>query len=194
MHDGKARGMGLGAYPAVTLQAARREAAGCREKLRQGIDPLTERERERVQRRLNAANAVTFKAAAERYIEAHRPGWKNAKHAEQWTNTLATYAFPVIGELPVQAVETAHMLKILEPIWLTKNETASRVRMRIEAVLDAATARKGAPGEALRRDALCRASRVLRCRHQPGLGIGESTGIQHPMRRPLGRATGRNVG
>ena len=84
---------------------------------------------------------MTFKACAEAYIEAHKAGWRNAKHGDQWANTLATYAYPVFGDMPVQAVDVALVTKVLEPIWTTKTETASRVRGRIELVLDWATAR-----------------------------------------------------
>lgn len=87
------------------------------------------------------AKAVTFEEAAERYIEAHKAGWKNAKHAAQWTTTLKTYAYPLIGESPVQAIDTGLVLKVLEPIWTTKTETANRLRGRIESVLDWARVR-----------------------------------------------------
>jgi len=85
---------------------------------------------------------VTFKSVAASYIDAHKSAWRNAKHRAQWTSTLETYAYPVIGELPVSAVGTAHVSAILEPIWTTKPETASRVRGRIEAILDYARARE----------------------------------------------------
>jgi integrase len=90
---------------------------------------------------------MTFKECAESYISANQSGWKNAKHGVQWTATLETYAYPVIGSLPVGAVETAHVLKILQPIWNSKTETASRVRGRIEKVLDRAKALKIRSGE-----------------------------------------------
>ncbi len=93
------------------------------------------------------ARAVTFKTVATDYIAAHRAGWKNIKHAQQWENTLATYAEPIIGHLPTYDVTTAHLLDILHPIWTEKPETASRVRNRIELVLDAAKARGLREGE-----------------------------------------------
>jgi hypothetical protein len=92
-------------------------------------------------RRAEAARRVTFKDAAEAYIKAHKAGWRNAKHGNQWRNTLATYAYPAIGALPVQKIDTGLVVRVLKPIWTTKTETASRVRQRIEAVLDSATAR-----------------------------------------------------
>ena len=139
--DGKARGMGLGPLHSVTLAEAREKALAARKLLLADMDPIEERDRARKEARLNAANAISFRAAAERYIAAHRTSWRNGKHAEQWTATLASYAFPVIGHLPVAAVEIGHVMKILEPVWSTKTETASRVRGRMEAVLDWATAR-----------------------------------------------------
>jgi integrase len=86
--------------------------------------------------RLSAAKAVTFKESAERYIEGRRSGWRNAKHAAQWLSTFETYAFPVLGPLPVEAIDIGLISKVLQPIWDTKTETATRVRQRIEAVLD----------------------------------------------------------
>jgi integrase len=96
---------------------------------------------------LDAALAITFKECAEQYIKAHQPSWKNEKHAKQWPATLATYAYPVIGGLPVQAIDTALVTKIIEPMWASKAETANRLRGRIEAVLDWATARGYRKGE-----------------------------------------------
>ncbi|MFN0317149.1 MAG: tyrosine-type recombinase/integrase, partial [Burkholderiales bacterium] len=96
---------------------------------------------------LEVAKAITFAQCAAAYIESHKAGWRNAKHAEQWTNTLETYAGPVIGPLPVQDVDTGLVLKILEPIWASKPETASRLRGRIENVLDWAKARGYRSGE-----------------------------------------------
>jgi len=112
-----------------------------------GSDPLQERERIAAERRAEAARAITFKQSAELYIEAHRAGWKNAKHAAQWGSTLATYAYPTIGALPVAAVDVALVHKVLEPIWTKKPETASRLRGRIESILDWATTRGYRTGE-----------------------------------------------
>src|SRR6185295_4808981 len=106
-----------------------------------GIDPIEARRAQRGQRRLEAATAMTFDRCAAAYIEAHRASWRNAKHQEQWRNTLNSYAGPVFGSLPVQAVDLTLVMKALEPIWKAKPETASRLRGRIEAVLDWATVR-----------------------------------------------------
>src|SRR5262249_51322489 len=97
--------------------------------------------------RLEAAMAVTFRECAGNYVKAHRAGWRNGKHAAQWEATLKTYAEPVIGTLPVQAVDTALVLKVLEPIWTAKPETASRLRQRIEKILDFAKVRGYRDGE-----------------------------------------------
>ena len=136
--------MGLGRYPDVSLAEAREAAAECHKLLRQGINPRKHRD---AQKKAAEAAARTFKDAAEAFIESNKAGWKNAKHAAQWANTLATYADPHFGELPVSAVETAHVLAALQPIWTTKTETAGRVRGRVEAVLDYAKARGWRTGE-----------------------------------------------
>jgi Arm DNA-binding domain len=138
--NGKARYMGLGPYPGVSLADARRGAEGCRRLLREGSDPIGARQQHRQAARLQAAQSVTFEYCAKRYIEDHSAGWRNAKHAEQWSSTLETYAYPVIGSLPIQAIDTALVTKVLGPIWKHKTETATRVRQRVEAVLDWATA------------------------------------------------------
>jgi integrase len=137
----KRRDMGLGGYPDVTLAQAREKARQARETIRQGMDPVQERRDKESALKAAQAKAITFKEAALTYIGAHESGWRNAKHGQQWRNTLETYAYPVIGPLQVRDVEMAHVLKVLEPIWLTKTETASRVRSRIESVLDWAKGR-----------------------------------------------------
>lgn len=137
--------MGIGATNAVTLADARALAVELRGLLAKGIDPMEAREAE--QQAEDVPAKLTFKEVADDYIKAQRPSWKNAKHAQQWENTLATYVHPEIGELPPDEITTEHILKILKPIWSTKKETASRVRNRIELVLNAAKARKLREGE-----------------------------------------------
>lgn len=137
----RAREMGLGPTHTIGLAEARAMAAECRKLLIEGIDPIEERDRRKAQLRVEAATAMTFDACAEAYIAAHRGGWRNAKHADQWTNTLTTYASPVIGSIAVRDIELPHILRVLEPIWSTKTETATRLRGRIESVLDWATVR-----------------------------------------------------
>ncbi|MGE5546498.1 MAG: tyrosine-type recombinase/integrase [Solirubrobacterales bacterium] len=147
MLAGKRRDMGLGATHTVSLGEAREEARKCRQLVRDGIDPIEARRATRLAARADAVKAMTFKQCAEAYIKAHEAGWQNAKHATQWTSTLKTYAYPAIGALPVNAVDTGLVLKVLEPIWTTKTETASRVRGRIESILDWARVRGYRTGE-----------------------------------------------
>lgn len=144
---GRSREMGLGPLHTVSLAEAREKAAVCRKLKLDGVDPIERRKQEVANARLEAASAVTFKDAADRYIKAHQAGWRNAKHGEQWRNTLTTYVYPVMGDEPVQAVDVGGVLKVLEPIWTTKTETASRIRGRIETILDWATARGYRQGE-----------------------------------------------
>lgn len=125
---GKRADIGLGGYPAVTLADATKAAREKREAIANGKDP-------RAEKKAAKAALMTFSKAAGEYIALHRAGWKNAKHAQQWENTLETYVFPTIGNLPVKEVETPHVLEILTPHWTTKNETMVRVRNRIELVL-----------------------------------------------------------
>ncbi len=153
MLNGKSRDVGLGAagQGGMSLADARDEAATLRLKVKAGIDPLEERDREAAQA-LAAAQAAkvagtTFRDVATAYIAANEESWRNPKHRQQWRNTLDTYVYPVIGDLPVAEIETAHVLKIIEPIWRTKAETAARIRGRIETVLDSAKARGYRQGE-----------------------------------------------
>jgi hypothetical protein len=132
----RAREMGLGPLSALTLADARTKAAECRALRQDGLDPIEVRKARNAQVALEEAKAITFKEAAPQYIKAHRAEWKNAKHASQWENTLATYAYPIIGSLSVQAIDTAVVRRVLEPIWMVKPETATRVRGRIEKILD----------------------------------------------------------
>src|SRR5262245_36850265 len=141
MLNGRARWMGMGPLHTIGLADARNRAAACRMQRHDGVDPIEARRAARQQLRLDAAKAVTFKECASRYIAAHRAGWRNAKHAAQWEATLATYAYPVIGVLPVQAIDMTLVLKVIEPIWTTKPETAGRLRGRIESILDWARVR-----------------------------------------------------
>lgn len=144
---GKRRHMGLGAFPSVTLAMAREKARAARSEVEDGVDPIAARSEVLKKLKEENLNAVTFESAANAYIEAHGDTWKNPKHRAQWSATLATYAFPVIGSLQTAHVTQAHVLAVLEPIWKTKNETAARLRGRIEAVLDWATVRGYREGE-----------------------------------------------
>ena len=142
----KHRDMGLGPERDVSLKEARDKAVECRSALREGVDPIDSRREARLAAMVGRAHRLKFKECAQRYIEAHRDSWNNAKHVYQWERTLEIYAADLMP-LPVASIDTALVLKCLEPIWKTKTETATRVRQRIEAVLDWATVRKYRTGE-----------------------------------------------
>lgn len=135
---GRRRDLGLGPYPEIGLARAREKALDARRLIVEGRDPIAERGRSKF---------LSFKNAAEALIESKRPGWRNVKHAAQWRSTLATYAYPKLGGLSVTAVDTGAVLDVLRPIWNEKPETASRVRQRIEAVLDYANATGARTGD-----------------------------------------------
>ncbi|HEU0044212.1 tyrosine-type recombinase/integrase [Sphingomonas sp.] len=128
--------IGLGPYPEVSLADARELAREHRRKVRTGIDPLAEKREARAALRVAKAKTKTFEECARAYVESQRAGWKNEKHAKQWSATLETYAYPVFGSLPVDTVDRGMVLDVLNPIWATKTETAKRLRGRIEGVLD----------------------------------------------------------
>lgn len=143
------RDVGLGSYPEVTLAEARDRARELRKQVRDGVDPVLKRREAKVQSALETAKAKTFEDCADAYIDANRAGWKNEKHVQQWKNTLATYAYPKFGRLPVASIDTGMVLEVLQQpvgtagqtLWLNKTETASRLRGRIESILDWATFR-----------------------------------------------------
>jgi integrase len=142
--DGRRHDLGLGSLETFNLAEAREKARGLRQQLADGIDPFTAKQQARKDRlaKLAAeARAMTFRQCAEECIKSHRDGWKNAKHAAQWSSTLETYAHPILGELAVDDIATAHIVRVLQPIWKSKPETASRVRGRIEKVLGWAAVR-----------------------------------------------------
>jgi integrase len=138
---GRERQMGLGPLHDVSVAEARDRAVAARELRRAGKDPITEREASRVVNGLLAAKTMSFDECATAYVAVHRSGWRNVKHASQWANTISAYCSPVFGRLPVQAIDVGLVMKVLEPIWTTKPETASRVRGRIERILDWAKVR-----------------------------------------------------
>lgn len=141
------RDMGLGSYPEVTLAMAKELATEYKQKVKNGIDPIDERKEAQAALRAEQASFITFKESALQYIAAHQAGWKNTKHISQWRNTLETYVYPVIGDLSVKDIAVDHVIKTLEPIWYNKTETASRIRNRIELILDWARARGSRSGE-----------------------------------------------
>ena len=138
---GRSRDMGLGRFDLVPLKAARERALKARQDAAAGNDPIAAKVAQRVAAAVADARAMTFRQCAEAYIAAHERDWRNPKHRQQWRNTLATYAYPIFGNLPVAAVDTALILKVLDPIWRDKRETASRLRGRLEVILDWARVR-----------------------------------------------------
>jgi integrase len=139
--EGKRSEIGLGSVDALTLAEAREKRGALTKQLNDAIDPLLEKQRLDNEAKARKAKFMSFQQCADAYIDSHMAGWKNSKHIQQWRNTLAQYAYPFFGGLDVKFIDTGLITKCLEPIWLTKNETAGRVRGRIESVLDWATVR-----------------------------------------------------
>jgi integrase len=137
---GKERWHGLGPVRDVSLAEARETAQECRRLLRQGIDPITHRQQAQVR-------GLTFEACVDAFLQTREKAWRNEKHRAQWKSTLKTYAYPVMGSLPVKDVEGSHILQALKPIWQEKPETARRLRGRLESVLDYAAAHGYREGE-----------------------------------------------
>jgi len=189
---GKAREMGLGALHTVSLAEARHRAREKRLMVLDGIDPIEARRAGERTAVSNAARAVTFKAEAEAYIEAHRAAWKNAKHADQWANTLETYAYPHIGQMLASEIDVDHVLACLRPIWSSKTETATRVRGRIEAVLDYATVLKHRAGDNPARwrgnlkSLLAAPSKVAKTEHHAALPYAEAAAFMRALRAQEG--------
>lgn len=189
--NGKPHLMGLGALADVSLAEARDAAATARKLVRQGVDPIAQRRSERAdtaaKSRLN-----TFAEVAEAYVAAHETGWRNARHRQQWRNTLDSYVRPVIGDLGIAAIDTGAIMRVLEPIWRTKPETASRLRGRIESVLDYATARGWRTGENPARwrghieNLLPPRSKMVRIKHHAALPWSEIGAFMARLREQKG--------
>ena len=188
MLDGRPRHMGLGPLQTVSLKDARERAREARRLLLDGIDPIDKRNEARAAARLARARGISFEDCAGKFIEAHSTDWKSEKHREQWAATLKTYAYPAFGKLPVAEVDTALVLKALEPIWTSKPETSSRLRGRIERVLDCARVRGYRSGENPARwrghlDKLLPAQRkAKRVRHHPALPYTEVPAFMDRLR------------
>lgn len=175
----KVRDIGLGSYPTIPLKAARDMAGEMKLQIQQGLDPLHERQKKKGELAAARASRKTFDECAEDYIKSIEKKWKNRKTPAQWTSSLETYASPTIGKLSVSDIDTAHIIKILEPIWSTKTETASRVRGRIESVLAYATTRGFRNGDNPARlkghlDTLLPSASALKGnKHHPALAYGD---------------------
>jgi integrase len=186
--NGRLREMGLGPTHTVTLAEARDKARNCRKLRLERIDPIEARRAEWAKAKLEAAKAMTFRACAERYIAAHKAGWRSPKSLAAWEGTLEAYVYPAFGSLPVQGIDTALVMKAIEPIWAEKPETASRVRGRIEAILDWATARDYRAGENPARwrghleNLLPTKTRVRRVEHHAALPYQEIAGFMASLR------------
>ncbi len=182
---GRTRYMGLGSVALVSLREARRKALGCRRLAADGQDPLEVRRQQSPQRK----KVPSFKEAAESYIAANASGWRNPKQALQWRNSLAAYAHPAFGSLPVDVIDTSLVLKALQPIWFTKAETAGRVRARIQSVLDWASARGLRQGDNPARweghldKLLPRKSKVSKVEHHPALPFDELPAFLADLRK-----------
>ena len=175
---GRTRDMGLGGYPSIGLAKARELAGNCRGMVASGLDPIEARSEKRAAANVEAAKSMTFDGCAKAYIAAHEAAWRNAKHRQQW-RTRSQPTQPVIGPLPVAAVDTGLVLKVVEAIWSKKPETASRVRGRIEVVLDWAKVRGYRDGENPARGA---AISTICCRQSPRSGRSSTT-PRYPMRK-----------
>ena len=194
MVGNKRRHMGLGGFPEVPLAKAKEKARAAKEQIDQGIDPIVQRLAIGSSLKAQQATQKTFKQAALAYIEAHGEGWKNPKHRAQWGATLETYAYPHLGDLLVQDVGEDHVLKVLEPIWKTKTETATRLRGRIESVLDWATVRKYRTGDNPARwkghlDKLLPApGKIQKVEHHRALPVAKMVEFMNALRRREGLA------
>ena len=175
----KRREMGLGSLDFVSLAEARQLAVDNKRLVLNGKDPIEERKQSQLQKQLEQARNLTFREVAEACITSKSHEWKNAKHAQQWTNSLDAYVFPTLGHLPISEVSTELVLKALDPIWVTKAETASRVRQRIETIWDYGKARNYVSGENPARlkghldKILSKTAKVKRVRHFPALPYDE---------------------
>jgi integrase len=180
---GRRRDMGLGSAAVVTLAEAREKAREVRRLVAEGVDPIEQRVGEAAAAALAVATAMTFRQCAEAYIASMRAGWKNAKHGSQWSSTLENYAFPVMGELPIAAIDIGLVLRVLEPIWPKKTETASRLRGRIESILDYAKVRGYRDGENPARwkghldHILPAKAAVAKVRHHPSMPYADLPGF-----------------
>ena len=206
---GKRRDMGLGPWPDVSLAMAREKTLEARRTIALALDPLDEERK---------AKALTLRDAGQALIEMKRSGWRNEKHAAQWSSTLGQYAFPRLGDLDVRKISTDHVLEVLTPIWTTKPETASRVRQRIEAVLDYARAIGARDGDNPARwrghldRLLPQPSKVRSVAHhaaldwrempgfmaelarREGLGCAKALAFLHSDSQPIGRSARRTLG
>ena len=188
----KRREMGLGGFPSVTLAEAHEAARRARAQIRQGLNPIHEKKVLKSAQLAALAAERTFNACANEYIAAHESGWRNAKHAQQWRNTLEKYAYPVLGEMLIRDVDTPAILKVIEPIWKEKTETATRLQQRINLVIDMAIAReyRAGPNPARWRGyldkMLVRPSKIMAREHHPAVSVAEVGVFMNALRAQKG--------
>lgn len=188
----KRRDMGLGGFPDVPLASAREAARAARAKIKSGIDPIEEARTARSSLKASQTAALTFKQAASNFIESHKASWKNEKHAQQWENTLASYAHPRIGHLLISDIGLAQVLSVIEPIWKAKPETASRLRGRVETILDWATARGHREGLNPARwkghldKLLPKPNKVAKVKHHPALDAADMSEFMSRLQEQTG--------
>lgn len=189
---GKRRDMGLGGYPDVTLADAWKAAREARATAKSGVDPIEQARAARSALLASNLAAKTFKQCAVAYVTAHKPTWSNAKHAAQWTSTLETYAYPIMGEMLVRDVGLPQVLSVLEPIWSEKTETATRLRGRIESVLDWATVRGYRSGLNPARwkghldTLLAKPGKIAKKDHHAAIPVGEMGAFMAALRKQEG--------
>lgn len=188
------RDMGLGSYPAVSLAQAREKARQVHEKLDGGIDPVMERKAADQARRANELARLSFAEASAEVVAIKQAEAGNAKHGKQWESTLATYAFPVLGKMAVSDIRLVHIKEVLQPIWATKTETATRLRQRIEAVLSWATVNGHRTGENPARwkgnldNVLPAPSRIAKVAHHRAMPIEAMPAFWHALSKREGEA------
>jgi len=191
---GRERWMGLGKTSAFTLKEARRRAREQRQLLADHVDPIDHRRAARAKEAAAKASSITFTEAAQRFFDQHEGGWRNAKHRQQFINSLQSYAFPVIGNMPVGEIDAKAVLRVIDPIWMSKTETASRVRGRIERILDWCTVRGHRLGDNPARwkgflsEALPDRSQVARVDHHAALPYRDVPGFMQQLRAREGMA------
>ncbi|SEO55623.1 tyrosine-type recombinase/integrase [Aquisalimonas asiatica] len=189
------RDLGLGGFPDVTLAQAREKGRELREKIRQGIDPAEERRAAREAWRVGLAKKISFEQAARKAHAAKESEFRNAKHRKDWISSLERHALPVIGSLPVAEIELPHILKVLDPIWRERTETATRVRQRLESVLAWATVSGYRSGENPARwdgnlkEVLPAPNKIRKVRHHRALPWQEVPEFMQALRKREGMAS-----
>ena len=192
--DGVERWHGLGPADTFSLKEARLRARAARQLLHDGVDPIEHRKAQRAASAAAKAKELTFREAAQRYLDQHENKWKNRKHRQQWENTLKSYAYPILGNMSVADIDTPTVLRAVEPIWLEKTETASRLRGRIESVLDWCTVRGFRTGDNPARwkghlaEVLPGRGQVAKVEHHAALPYRELPSLMQALRHREGTA------